>query len=103
MNSINTNFGAMTALQSLNQTNQMLAQTQDRIATGYRVSSAEDNAAYWSMATTLRSDNKSLSAVSDALALGAATIDVAYTAMDSAIDVASEMKAKLVAAREPRR
>ena len=91
----------MTALQSLNQTNRMLADAQEKIATGYRVNNAEDNAAYWSMATTLRSDNKSLSAVSDALALGAATIDVAYTAMDSAIDVVSEMKAKLVAAREP--
>ena len=101
MNSINTNFSAITALKSLNATNEALAQTQNRIATGYRVSSAEDNAAYWSMATTLRSDNQSLSAVSDALGLGAATIDVAYTAMDSAIDVASEMKAKLVAAREP--
>jgi flagellin len=101
MNSINTNFAALTALQSLNDTNKELNVTQARISTGYRVGSASDDAAYWSMATTLRSDNKSLSAVSDALGLGAATIDVAYTAMNSAVDVVSEMKAKLVAAREP--
>jgi len=65
------------------------------------MASAEDNAAYWSMATTMRSDSKSLSAVSDALGLGAASIDVAYTAMHSSIDVTTEIKAKLVAAREP--
>jgi flagellin len=101
MNSINTNFAAMTALQSLNQTNKSMLETQSRISSGERVASAQDNAAYWSMATTMRSDNRSLSAVSDALGLGAATIDVGYTAMKSAIDVATEMKAKLVAAREP--
>jgi flagellin len=53
------------------------------------------------MATTMRSDNKSLSTVSDALGLGAATIDVAYTGMKASIDVVSELKSKLVAAREP--
>jgi flagellin len=101
MSSINTNFAAMTALQSLSNTNKSLLETQSRIATGYRVASAEDNAAYWSMATTMRSDNKALSAVSDALGIGAATIDVAYTAMNSAIDVVTEMKKQLVAARQP--
>ncbi|MBU1211168.1 MAG: flagellin [Alphaproteobacteria bacterium] len=101
MNSINTNVAAMTALQSLNQTNKNMLETQQRIATGLRVGEAQDNAAYWSMATTMRSDNRSLSTVNDALGLGAATVDVAYTAINSAIDVADEMKAKLVAAREP--
>ncbi len=101
MSSIRTNFAAMTALQTLNQTNKMLEQTQDRISTGYRVSTAADNAAYWSIATTMRSDNKALSAVKDALGLGKATIDVAYTALDKSIDVVTEIKAKLVAAREP--
>lgn len=101
MNSINTNFAALTALESLNQTNKSMLETQKRISTGFRVASAEDNAAYWSMATSMRSDNKSLSAVSDALGLGAATIDVAYTAMNSSIEVVSEIKSKLVAAREP--
>jgi flagellin len=62
---------------------------------------AGDNAAYWSIATTMRSDNKAMSTVKDALGLGAAKVDIAYTAMDSSIDVISEIKAKLVAAREP--
>ena len=101
MNSINTNFAALTALQSLNQTNKDLLQTQGRISTGFAVGSAADGAAYWSMATTMRSDTNALSAVNDALGLGSATVDVAYTAMDSAIDVMGEIKSKLVAAREP--
>ncbi|MFM9939820.1 MAG: flagellin [Hyphomicrobiaceae bacterium] len=101
MNSINTNFAALTALENLNKTNKSMLETQSRISTGFRVASAADNAAYWSMATTMRSDNKSMSAVSDALNIGAATLDVAYTAMNSSIDVVTEMKAKLVAAREP--
>ena len=96
-----TNVSAMTALQSLNQTNKSLDTTQSRISTGYRVGSAEDNAAYWSIATTMRSDNGALSTVKDALGLGAATIDVAYTGMNSAIEVAKEIKNKLVAARQP--
>ncbi len=101
MTSINTNVSAMTALQSLNKTNAAMEITSKRISTGYKVSSAEDNAAYWSIATTMRSDNSALSTVKDALGLGAATIDVAYTATNSAIDVAKEIKNKLVAARQP--
>ena len=101
MNSINTNFAAMTALQSLNQTNKSMIETQSRISTGYRVAEASHNAAYWSMATTMRSDNKSLSAVSDALGLGAATVDVAYVAMEKSIDVMTDLQKKLVLARQP--
>ncbi len=101
MTSILTNVSAMTALQSLTSTNKSLGQTQNRISTGYRVNSAEDNAAYWSIATTMRSDRGALSTVKDALGLGAATIDVAYTGMNSAIDVTKEIKNKLVAARQP--
>ena len=101
MTSIMTNQSAMTALQSLTNTNKSLSQTQNRISTGYRVSNAEDNAAYWSIATTMRSDRGALSTVKDALGLGAATLDVAYTGMKSAIDVTKEIKNKLVAARQP--
>ncbi len=101
MSSILTNGSAMTALQSLTATIKKLNETQTRISTGYRVGSAEDNAAYWSIATTMRSDNGALSTVKDALGLGAATIDVAYTGMNGAIEAAKEIKNKLVAARQP--
>ena len=101
MASILTNGSAMTALHSLTATLRSLDQTQTRISTGYRVGSAEDNAAYWSIATTMRSDNGALSTVQDALGLGAATIDVAYTGLNSAIEVTKAIKNKLVAARQP--
>jgi flagellin len=65
-----------------------------------RVSNASDNAAYWSIATTMRSDNAALSTVLDALALSAIN-DVAYTGTNSAIKVVDQIKSKLVAARQP--
>ena len=101
MTSIMTNSAAMSALATLRSINNDMESTQNRVSSGYRVESAADNAAYWSIATTMRSDNKALSTVQDALGLGAAKVDVAYTGMESAIDVVSEIKAKLVAAREP--
>ncbi|PTW60155.1 flagellin [Breoghania corrubedonensis] len=101
MSSLMTNASAMTALQTLSSTNKSLDEVQNRIATGYRVSTAEDNAAYWSIATTMRSDNLALSAVEDALGLGAATMDTMYTAMESTVDIVDQIKSKLVAASEP--
>ena len=101
MSSINTNISAMTALQSLTKTQAAMETTQKRISTGYKVGAAEDNAAYWSIATTMRSDVSAMSTVKDALGLGSATIDVAYTATNSAIDVTKAIKDKLVAARQP--
>src|SRR6056297_336346 len=101
MSSLLTNSAAMTALQTLSATNKQMDITQNRISTGYRVSDAADNAAYWSIATTMRSDNKALGAVQDALGLGAATVDVMYTALNSTVEVVSEIKAKVTAAAQP--
>ena len=101
MTSIMTNGAAMSALSTLRSINSDMEMTQSRISSGYKVANASDNSAYWSIATTMRSDNKALGTVKDALGLGAAKVDVAYTGMNSSIDVVSEIKAKLVAAREP--
>lgn len=101
MSSINTNIAAMTALQTLSQTNKELLVTQNRVSTGLRVKDASDNAAYWSIATTMRSDNMAVSTVQDALGLGAATVEVAVTALNSSIETVSKIHAKLVAARAP--
>ncbi len=101
MTSIMTNAAAMAALQTLRSIDNNLETTQRRVSSGYRVETAADNAGYWSIATTMRSDNAALSTVSDALGLGAATVDTAYTALDNVVDVMSSIKAKLVAASEP--
>ena len=58
--SILTNMSAMTALQALAQTQQALSSTQGQISTGLKVAGASDNAAYWSIATTMRSIRLSL-------------------------------------------
>jgi flagellin len=101
MTSIMTNNAALAALQTMRSINMDLETTQSRISSGYRVETAKDNSAYWSIATTMRSDNQALSTVQDALGLGAAKVDTAYTGMNSSMEVVSEIKAKLVAAREP--
>ncbi|MBL0370685.1 flagellin [Rhizobium sp. KVB221] len=101
MTSILTNTAAMAALGTLRSIADNMETTQNRVSSGFRVETASDNAAYWSIATTMRSDNKALGAVKDALGLGAAKTDVAYTAMNSSISVVDEIKAKLVAASEP--
>ncbi len=101
MTSILTNSSAMAALSTLRSISSDMETTQGRISSGLRVGDASDNAAYWSIATTMKSDNKALSTVQDALGLGAAKTDTAYTGLNAAIDVVSEIKAKLVAAREP--
>ena len=100
MTSILTNTSAMSALSTLRDINSNLANTQDRVSSGYRVGEAADNVAYWSISTTMNSDNKALNAASDALGVGAAKVDTAYSAIESSIDVVNEIKAKLVTASE---
>jgi flagellin len=75
----------MTALQTLRSISQSLATTQNRISTGQRVATASDNAAYWSIATSMRADNSALSAVSDSLGLSAATVDTQYTGLTTVL------------------
>jgi flagellin len=85
MSSLLTNSTAMTALQTLRSVSSQLATTQTRISTGQRVATASDNAAYWSIATSMRADNAALSAVSDSLGLSAATVDTEYTALTAVV------------------
>ncbi|SFB10209.1 flagellin [Rhizobium sp. NFR07] len=100
MASILTNTNAMAALSTLRSISSDMATTQDRISSGLRVGSASDNAAYWSIATTMKSDNAALSSVNDAMGLGAAKVDTAYAGLESSIDVMTEIKNKLVTAQE---
>ncbi|WP_322884105.1 flagellin [Sinorhizobium medicae] len=100
MTSILTNVAAMAALQTLRGIDSNMEETQARVSSGLRVGTASDNAAYWSIATTMRSDDMALSAVQDALGLGAAKVDTAYAGMENAVEVVKEIRAKLVAATE---
>ncbi|KQQ38187.1 flagellin [Rhizobium sp. Leaf306] len=100
MTSILTNNAANSALQTLRGINDSLEQAQSRVSSGYRVSEASDNVAYWSISTTMGSDKDALVAATDALGVGAAKVDTAYAAMESAIDVVNEIKSKIVTANE---
>ncbi len=101
MTSIMTNTGAMAALSTLRDINRALETTQGRMASGVRIGQSSENAAYWSIAATMKSDDKALAAVQDAMNLGAATADTAYAGLSASIDVVDEIKSKLIAAREP--
>ena len=80
MNSVNTNVGAMVALQNLNVTNSQLSEVQDRINTGRRVNSAKDNGAVWAIAQSQRAEIGALNAVKDSLQRGQSVADVAIAA-----------------------
>ena len=101
MSSLLTNASALTALQNLSSTQRSLQSTQNQISTGLRVASAADNAAYWSIATTMSSDNGALGAVKDALSESSSMIDVASAAMKSTLDVMNKIKNDLVSAKQP--
>ena len=101
MTSILTNAAATAALRVLRSTSSGLEEAQGQTASGLRVRDSSDNAAYWSISTTMRSDNMAVSAVVDALGLGGAVVDVAYTGLNAGISVLDEIKSRIVAAREP--
>ncbi|NEK15913.1 flagellin [Rhizobium leguminosarum] len=96
-----TNAAAVNALAVLRSINKEANQTQQQVSSGYRIETAADDASYWSVATVMRSDSTNLGTIGDALGLGAAKVDATYTAMNSAIDLIGDIRAKLVSAREP--
>ena len=100
MNSVNTNVGAMIALQSLNSTQMELATTQSRITTGKRINSAKDNGAIWAIAQNQRATSQSLNAVRESLQRGQSTVEVAISAGETVSDLLLQMKEKALAAAD---
>ena len=100
LNSVNTNVGAMVALQNLNSTNSQLQTTQSRINTGLKVAGAKDNGAVYAIAQNQRATSAALNSVKDSLSRGQSTIDVALSAGDSISDLLSQMKEKALSASD---
>jgi flagellin len=100
MLSVNTNSGAMTALQYLNQTNAHLSQTENEINTGLKVSSAKDDGATFAIAQDMRGDVAGYSAVTDSLNRGTSAVDVAMSAGQSISDLLIQMKQQALAASD---
>ncbi len=99
-NSVNTNVGAMIALQNLNATNTELATTQSRINTGKKISSVKDNGAIWAIAQGQRAEIGALGAVKQSLDRGVAAVDVALAAGETVSDLLLQLKEKALAATD---
>ena len=99
-NSVNTNVGAMVALQNLNATQADLMITQSRINTGRKINNAKDNGAIWAIAQNQRATSNSLNAVVQSLQRGQSTVDVALSAGESVSDLLVTMKEKALAAAD---
>eukprot|EP01038_Epipyxis_sp_PR26KG_P003869 gene3869-5544_t len=82
-------------LQSAREASAAFAAAIEKVTSGKKVNTAADDAAYWSIATTMMSDHKAISTVGDALALGAATVDTAYLGTSKSIDILNDIKSKL--------
>ena len=100
MATINTNPGAMVALQNLNKTNMELQTVQQRINTGLAVSSARDNGGVYAIAQSMRADVGGYKAVTQSLDLAASTVDVAIAGGEAVSDLLIEMKEKALAAAD---
>ncbi|HEC01187.1 MAG TPA: flagellin [Sphingomonadales bacterium] len=98
--SVNTNASALSALLNLNNTTRDLEQTQTRINTGLKISTAKDNAAIFSIAQKLRADLRGYSAVKQSLDRSISTTDIALAAAGAISDLLIEMKEKSVAAAD---
>jgi flagellin len=81
LNSVNTNLGAMTALQSLNRTNDALAAVQKRVSTGFRVADAKDDGGAFAVAQSVRGDVAGLTAANEQLGGLKGIVDVTLNSL----------------------
>ncbi|MBS0332532.1 MAG: flagellin [Proteobacteria bacterium] len=98
--SVNTNVGAMVALQNLSSTAGDLMSTENKVNTGLNIASAKDNAAIWAIAQNQRATSQSLNSVIQSLQRGQSTVDVALSAGNSVADLLNQMKEKALAAAD---
>ncbi|HLG86127.1 MAG TPA: flagellin [Alphaproteobacteria bacterium] len=94
-NSILTNTGAMVALTNLNLINTNLKMTENRVSTGLKVATAQDNASVFAVAQGLRGNIKAYDAVSTALSGSQGVISVATSAATSVSNAMQDIKSKL--------
>ncbi|MBN05706.1 flagellin [Ponticaulis sp.] len=100
MVSVNTNYGAMVALQQLNNTNSALETSQSRINTGMKVASAKDNGAIFAIAQGMRADVAGFGVVKESIDRTSSTVDVAIAAGEAVGDLLIDMKEKALGAAD---
>jgi flagellin len=100
MTSLITNISAMAALSTLKTIGGRLDKTQDQVSTGLRVTSAADNASYWSIATTMKSDKSATGAAADAVGVAQGVVDTASAAMQTVLDSFTGIRNIAITARQ---
>ena len=98
--SVNTNSGALVALQYLNTTQAQLGRTQLQINSGLKVSSARDDGSTFAIAQNQRGTIAGYTAVTDSLSRGTSAIDVALAAGQSISDLLIQLKTKALSAAD---
>lgn len=93
--SINTNPGALIALRNLERTNKSLAETQNRVSTGLKVTGAIDDASNFAIAQGIRGDIKALGAVTQGLNNAKGIAKVAIAGTTSISDLLQSVRQKL--------
>src|SRR6201985_1854874 len=98
--SVNTNSGAMTALEYLNQTQGQLDRTQTAINSGLKVASARDDGSIYAIAQNQRGAVAGYTAVNDSLNRASSAADVALSAGQSISDLLIQLKTKALSAAD---
>jgi flagellin len=98
--SVNTNTGALVALQYLNNTQSQLNTTQAQINSGLKVASARDDGSTFAIAQNQRGAVAGYAAVTDSLNRGTSAVDVALSAGQSISDLLIQLKTKALSASD---
>ena len=96
LNSVNTNIGAMIALESLNKTNNMLAAVQKQVSTGYRVADATDDGAAYAIAQNVRSTVGALTSANQQLGGVQGLLSTTQSGLNNISNTMSSMRNVLV-------
>ena len=98
--SVNTNAGALTALQYLSATQGALAKTQSAINSGLKVASARDNGAIYAIAQNQRGAVAGYQSVINSINNATSSVDVALSAGQSISDLLIQLKQKALSAAD---
>src|SRR5271163_2608500 len=96
IDSVNTNVGAMIALDSLNATNSQLAAVQKQISTGYRVADATDDGAAYAVAQSVRSSVSALTTANQQLGSAQGLLSTSSSALNDISNLLSSLRDVLV-------
>jgi flagellin len=100
MISVNTNTGAMVAMQTMNRTDNEMNKSQNAISTGLKVASAKDNGALFAIANKMRSDVGAYDRVRESADRASSILDTGIAAGESIMELLNEMKGKALAASQ---